>query len=65
MTLVKPTLQLAIQNAFKKAQANKDNNPDNARAALADDLATAIDAYIKTGTVITAGTATNQTGTIS
>lgn len=65
MTLVKPTLQLAIQNAFKKAQANKDNNPDTARAALADDLASAIDTYIRSGTVVTTGTAATQTGTIS
>lgn len=65
MTLVKTTLQVAIERALQTAQADTSTSPDNARGALAAALATAIDDYLKTGTVITVGSATTQTGTIS
>ena len=50
MALVKETLKTAIFAAFK-AQQSKTENPDAALNDIADKLATAIDTYIKSGTV--------------
>jgi hypothetical protein len=69
MALVKTTLQAAIFKAFKDQQGKTDN-PDGSLENIADQLATAIENYIKSGTVIvdpgipvsTAGTAAAQTG---
>ena len=49
MALVKATLQGQIIAAFNKAKASTD---DSAMETLAADLATAIDAYIKSGQVV-------------
>ena len=65
MPLVKQTLKtgiLALLQEFKRL-------PDTATGAqaeelFADRLATLIDAYIRSGTVTTTGSATTQTGTI-
>jgi hypothetical protein len=65
--LVKETLQTAIQAAFT-AQMNKTENREAAISDLADKLATAIDAFVKSAQVnpgipvSTAGTAAAQTG---
>ncbi len=62
MPLVKATLQTAIEAAFK-AQTSKTDNPDAALSDLADKLATAIDAFVKSGTVtVKAGIAVTTTG---
>ncbi len=65
MALVKATLKAAIFDAFKKQQ-QKEKNPDDALNDIADRLSTAIDAFIKSGTVnvtvATTGTAAAQTG---
>ena len=69
MALVKDTLKAAIEAAFK-AQAGKTERPDDALADLAGKLATAIDSFVKSGTVTvaagiavsTAGSAAAQTG---
>ena len=69
MALVKATLKSAIEAAFK-AQSTKTDNPDSALSDLADKLATAIDTFVKSGTVTvaagipvsTAGSAVAQTG---
>lgn len=52
MALVKDTLKAGILAAFK-AQQKKEADPDAALNDLADKLATAIDTYIKSGTVTT------------
>ncbi len=66
MPLVKQTLSAQLKLLYDQL-SQQTENPDQARQKLADDLATAIDAYIKTSTVTvtvaTAGTATAQTGT--
>ena len=66
MALVKATLESAIFAAFK-SQTTKTENPEDALNDLADKLATAIDAFIKSGTVnvtvATTGTAAAQAGT--
>ena len=51
MALVLPTLQGQIVNALKKAQKAPSTEAGN--QILATELAKAIDAYIKTGTVTT------------
>jgi hypothetical protein len=69
MALDKNTLKTAIEAAFT-AQMNKTENREAALADLADKTATAIDAFVKSGTVTvasgipvsTAGSATAQTG---
>ncbi len=66
MALVKETLKAAVFAAFK-AQQDKTENPDEALNDIADRLAAAIDAFVKSGTVsvtvATTGTAAAQTGT--
>lgn len=64
MTLVISTLSAAILAAMNKQAAKTDpsDSPVVAQQEFADDLATAIDAYIKTGTVNTTVTGTSATG---
>ena len=65
MPLVKATLKSAIVAAFDERGEEMDSQAAIDR--IADKLATAIDDYIKSGTVMTtvttAGSATAQTGT--
>lgn len=69
MPLVKPVLELQILAAFQK-MSNSETDMATAQRELAKDLATAIDAYIKSATVIvppgqvvaTAGSAVAQAG---
>jgi hypothetical protein len=69
MALVQATLKAGIEAAFK-AQDSKTDNPDAALGDLADMLASAIESFVKSGTVTvaagiavsTAGTAAAQTG---
>lgn len=53
MPLVKQTLKTALIAAFMKAREEEDAL--KAAEDFADDLATAIDAYIKTATPVVAG----------
>ena len=66
MPLVKATLENAIK-ALLTEEKSKTGDGSDSIDNLASKLATAIDAYIKTGTVmttvVTAGSATAQTGT--
>jgi len=70
MALVQATLKTQIEAAFN-AQSGKTENPEAAISDLANRLATAIDAYIRSATVTvsagipvsTAGSPTAQTGT--
>ena len=74
MALNKPALEVAIFQAFKD-QTSKTSNPDAAISDLANKLASAIDTFVKTGTVdspipvtvaVPAGTGgTTAPGTIS
>lgn len=51
MPLIKPLLEQQIYAAFKKMQSGAANT-EAAQRELAKDLATAIDSYIKTATII-------------
>jgi len=64
MPLVKATLEAQILNILNDLSTRTDN-PAQARQDFASQLATAVDAYIKTATitVATTGTAAAQTGT--
>jgi hypothetical protein len=69
MPLIPETLELQILAAFQR-MTNSETSMETAQKDLARDLATAIDSYIKTATVIvppgqavtTAGTAVAQSG---
>ena len=65
MPLVKTTLETQILSILTNLSTNED--PVQARQDFAAQLATAVDAYVKTGTVnstvTTTGTAAAQTGT--
>ncbi|MDR3226043.1 MAG: hypothetical protein LBT56_00025 [Prevotellaceae bacterium] len=50
MALIQSILKTEIKAAFM-AQANKTENPESALNDLADKLATAIDAFVKSGIV--------------
>ncbi|OON67808.1 hypothetical protein [Hymenobacter sp. CRA2] len=63
MPLNKPGLEAAILGIFTDLAA-RTTNPEQARADAARQLATAIDTYVRTGQVMTTGSATAQTGTI-
>lgn len=63
MALNTPLLETAILGILDN-MATRTSDPVQARKDFASQLATAITTYIKTGTVITTGTATTQTGTI-
>jgi hypothetical protein len=52
MPLIKPVLELQILAAFQKMSASK-SDMATAQRELAKELATAIDAYIKSATIIT------------
>ena len=66
MALNKTTLATAIELAYKK-QSDKKVDPEKARKEIANDIANAIDLYVKSATVstivATTGTAVAQTGT--
>ena len=51
MPLIKPLLEQQIYAAFKKLQTTAKDS-ETAQRELAKDLATAIDSYIKTATII-------------
>lgn len=51
MPLIKPLLEQQIYAAFKKLQTSA-KDTETAQRELAKDLATAIDSYIKTATII-------------
>lgn len=64
MALDKTALKTAILNIFAD-MATRQDHPETAREDFATALSNAIDLYVRTGTVTTAGTATAQTGTIT
>lgn len=64
MALVKTTLETAIEKALN-ASADKEVDPAEARKQIAKDLATAIDAYIKSATVVSSGLGNSGTPVIS
>jgi len=62
MALVKGTLEADLLAAFKEQMA-KTNNPEEAFKVLASNMATAIDKYIKTATIVyTVGLVAPPTG---
>ncbi|MCB2379793.1 hypothetical protein LGH70_19510 [Hymenobacter sp. BT635] len=63
MPLNTPQLETSILSILDD-QAQRTDNPAQARKDFAHQLAVAITAHIKTGTVTTTGSATTQTGTI-
>lgn len=63
-TLNTPQLETAILVILEDL-ATRTTDPVQARKDFAHQLATAITAHIKTGTVTTTGTAAAQTGTVS
>lgn len=67
MALLKETLKAQILAAFQKQAAKKKETDDPAKSAeeLADDLASAIDAYIKTATVNTTVTGASPSGPVT
>lgn len=56
MPLAVPTLQQQLVAAFKKQLNDKSSKPEVALETLSLDIATAIDAYIRTATVTVTGT---------
>lgn len=64
MALDKTGLKAAILSIFED-MATRVDDPEQARKDFATQLSDAIDVYVKTGTVTTTGTATNQTGVIT
>ena len=64
MPLNKPALKADIITILTTLKGQTDN-PMQSIEQFAEALATAIDKYVKTGTVITTGSATTQTGTIT
>ena len=64
MPLNKPALKAEIVTILTTLKGQTDN-PAQSIQQFAEALATAIDNYVKTGTVITTGSATTQTGTIT
>lgn len=67
MPLVKSVLEAAILAAFEKqaAKQSEGDAPAQSLKEIAADLATAIDAYIKTGTVNTVVTGTSPSGPVT
>ena len=67
MALVKSVLQQAIVTAFSKQAAKQDegSTPEQAINELAADLATAIDTYIKSGTVNTTVIGSSPSGPVT
>ena len=64
MPLIKPVLELQILAAFQKMSSSK-TDMATAQRELAKELATAIDAYIKSATVTVTTTSGAGTGIIS
>lgn len=64
MPLNKPALKADIITILTTLKGQTDN-PMQSIEQFAEALATAIDKYVKTGTVITTGSATTQTGNIT
>lgn len=67
MALVKEVLKSAIAAAFNKQAAKTAEGDDPAVSVneIADDLATAIDAYIKSATVTSVVTGTSPAGAVT
>jgi hypothetical protein len=63
MPLNTPKLELDILGLLDD-MAKRTENPDQARKDYARELSTIIAAFVRSGTVLTNGTATTQTGTI-
>lgn len=64
MALVKDTLKAAIYAAFAEARTKTDD-PEAAMNRLADQIATAIDTFVKSGTVSTVVTGTCPAGAVN
>jgi len=64
MALVKDTLKAAIYSAFAEARTKTDN-PEEAMNTLADRIATAVDTFVKSGTVSTTVTGTCPAGAVN
>lgn len=67
MALVKETLKAAILAAFAKqaAKTAEGDSPALAAEQLAEDIATAIDAFVKTGTVNSSVVGTSPSGPVT
>ncbi|MDJ1494151.1 hypothetical protein QNI19_14500 [Cytophagaceae bacterium DM2B3-1] len=65
MPLDKPGLKAAILQIAQDFNDNDSIDGETAAEQFAEKLSTAIDVFVKTGTVNTTGTASAQTGTIS
>lgn len=67
MALVKATLKAAIMAAFQKQAGKAAEGDDPAKSAeeLASDIADAVDAYIKTATVVSVVTGTSPSGPVT
>jgi hypothetical protein len=64
MALVKATLKAQIKAAFQ-AQSSKTDNPAAALDDLADQIATAVDAYIKSATITNVPALISPAGPVS
>lgn len=67
MALVKSTLKAAVLAALQKQAAKTAEGDDPAASAeqLASDIADAVDAYIKTATVVSVVTGTSPSGPVT
>jgi hypothetical protein len=63
MPLNTPKLELDIFGLLND-MAQRTDKPEQARKDYARELSTIIDAFVRSGQVLTTGTATTQTGTI-
>lgn len=63
MPLNKLALSASIKVLLEQLVSSAD--PQAARGKFADDLSSAIEIFVKTGSVVTTGSATTQTGTIT
>ena len=63
--LDKPALEAEILQAFEDASLDDNSTPLQRRQLVAQKLAAAVDKFVKTGTVLTTGSATTQTGNIT
>ncbi len=64
MPLIKKTLEEAIEAVFE-AESKVADNPEQSRKRISKGLATAIDAYIRSGLVTVAVTGASGTGAIT
>jgi hypothetical protein len=65
MPLNKAQLQLQIIQILNDFENEENVTGEQAKLSFSEKLANAIDAFVRTGTVMTTGTATSQTGTIT